>query len=75
MPTAEKPKTLKMFQDFSSNKRLHLLNSEGLLEVAEEACTRLQKFKRAEKHLAKKSVVKTWALGQLFVRNLSLIHI
>jgi hypothetical protein len=71
MPSAEKPKTLKEFKGFDSNKRLHLLNAEGLVEVAEEARTRLQKFKAAEKHLAKTSVINAWAQGRLTLRGAS----
>ncbi|KAF3035327.1 hypothetical protein E8E12_005746 [Didymella heteroderae] len=71
MPSAERPKTLKIFQGLNPNKRLHLINSEGLLDVAEEACVRLQKVKAAEKQLAKKNVSKTWAQGQLILRGAS----
>jgi hypothetical protein len=71
MPSIEKPKTLKTFQGFNPSKRLHFLNSEGLLEVAEEACTRLQKFKAAERQLGKANVLKAWAQGRLILRGAS----
>lgn len=48
-----------------------MLNAEGLVEVAEEVCTRLQKFKAAEKQLAKTSALNAWAQGRLLLRGAS----
>lgn len=60
-----------MFHGCNLTKRLHLLNAEGLVEVAEEACTRLQRFTAAEKQLAKTNVLIAWAQGRLILRGAS----
>ncbi|KAF1931152.1 uncharacterized protein M421DRAFT_340612 [Didymella exigua CBS 183.55] len=66
-PPAEKPKNLKGFQDMSLNQRLHLLNAEGLFEVAQEIGAQFSRFKAAERQKAKASVNKAWAQGRLIL--------
>lgn len=71
LQSAELPKTLNLFQGWAVNQRLEVLNLEGLLEVAEDVHTQMQKFKLQEKQLAKNNVVKSWAQGRLRIRDAS----
>lgn len=66
---AERPKTLKEFQELSLSQRLALLNAEGAIELAEELCAQLQRYRALERLKANKNVVKAWAKGELRVRN------
>ena len=67
--SADKPKTLKAFQDLILIERLGLLNPEGAIEVAEEICSQLQVYRAKEVQTAKNNVNKAWAQGRLLVRG------
>lgn len=65
------PKSYPRFRELSLTARLSCLNSEGVLEVAQEVCIHLQRIKATEKQKAKQSVNKAWAQGRLLLRGAS----
>jgi hypothetical protein len=65
----ERPKSLKIFQDLSLDQRLHLLDSEAGLDVAEELSAHLLRIKVREEQMTNTSVVKCWAQGRLLLRD------
>lgn len=65
----ERPKSMKIFQELPLDQRLHLLDSEAGLDVAEEVSARLLRIKSREEQMTTGTTTRFWAQGRLSLRD------